>query len=42
MIVLKPILEQFAKLLRPSIGRRIRRTPSYGFEVVQNPLPVPS
>lgn len=40
-MMLMLVLEQCAKPLRPCIGRRIRRTPNYGFDVVENPLPVP-
>jgi transposase-like protein len=41
VIVLKPLVEQLRTLMRSSIGRRIRRTPNYGFEVVSNQLPRP-
>jgi hypothetical protein len=41
VIRLKPLWNQLGKLMRSSIGRRIRRTANYGFEVVQNQLPTP-
>lgn len=41
VIVLKPLVDQLRTLMRSSIGRRIRRTPNYGFEVVSNQLPTP-
>lgn len=41
VIMLKPLPEQLRRLMRSSVGRRIRRTPNYGFEIVENSLPVP-
>jgi hypothetical protein len=41
VIRLEPLWDQLRKLMGSSIGRRIRRTPNYGFEVVANPLPFP-
>jgi hypothetical protein len=41
VIRLKPLWEQLCRLMRSSTGRRIRPTPNYGFETVENPLPMP-
>lgn len=38
MITTIPLLDMLLRLLKPSIGRQIRRTKDYGFIVLDNPL----
>jgi hypothetical protein len=36
-----PLQDMFSELLKPSIGRQIRRAENYGFVVLDNPLAKP-